>query len=258
MADHSKIEWTDATWNPITGCTVVSSGCKHCYAMRLAAGRLRNHPSRRGLTNAAGRWNGTLKFNENWIRQPSSWKKPRRIFVCAHSDLFHESMPWAWIDRVFQEMARADWHQYQILTKRTREAREYLEFAAYRGILRLALGWPWPHVWIGTSVEQTWEAVHRVPNLLATPARVRFLSVEPMLGPVGLWADWFQKLHWVICGGESGPGFRPMDPDWARDLRDQCRIHRVPFFLKQMAGKAPIPADLLVREYPTAAPGAAG
>ena len=250
MADKTNIEWTDATWNPITGCTVVSSGCKHCYAMRLAAVGSGIIQAGGGLTNAAGRWNGTLKFNENWIRQPSSWKKPRRIFVCAHSDLFHDSMPVEWIDRVFLEMARADWHQYQILTKRPWVAEAYLKNATEKGLWGCISRWPWDHVWIGTSVENQWEAGRRVVHLVETSARVRFLSVEPMLGPVWLPVHWFKELHWVICGGESGPGFRPMEADWARDLRDQCRIHRVPFFMKQMAGKKPIPSDLLVREYP--------
>ena len=277
MAYETKIEWAQSTWNPITGCTRVSRGCEHCYAERLAAGRLRHHPSRAGLTDEHGRWNGVVRFNEEWLNQPLRWKKPRRVFVCAHSDLFHESIPFKWIDRVFAVMAAAPQHTFQVLTKRTIRARVYLHartkpLAVMEAKLR-ELGRPWkdiparqfplPNVWLGTSVEDCVVAYERILPLLLTPAAVRWISAEPLLGPIDLSpyflrnlpddaSVWQQAtgLDWVVCGGESGPGYRPMEPDWARFMSDQCRAAGVPFFMKQMAGKAPIPADLMIREYP--------
>jgi len=282
MAENSKIEWTDATWQPITGCTLVSEGCKHCYAATLAAGRLQHHPSRAGLArrNAAGeaKFTGEVRFNEQWLDQPLRWKRPRRIFVCAHSDLFHESVPDEWIDRVFAVMALASQHTFQVLTKRPERMRAYLRrhdcskpmdtitdaafsmncaVRGYRG-LGGAATWPLPNVWLGTSVEDQTTADARIPHLLATPAAVRFLSVEPMLGPVDLqdmqdgWFDGlrgfdargtgthFHGLDLVIVGGESGPHARPMHPDWARSLRDQCNAAGVAFHFKQWGGWAPL------------------
>ena len=280
MADKTKIQWTDATWNPITGCTRVSRGCEHCYAERLAAGRLRHHTSRAGLTDEHGRWNGLLRFNRQWLNQPLEWKKPRRVFVVAHGDLFHENVPDEWIDHVFAVMAMARQHVFQVLTKRPERMRRYLseEVGKHPGntvIERLEkridsrwqgklLTWPWAHkederwplknVWIGTSVEDQATADERIHVLLKTPAAVRWLSVEPMLEPISfshmLYA-WPPKLHWVVCGGESGPGYRPMKAEWARTIRDQCEQAGVPFFMKQMAGKVDIPSDLMIREYPT-------
>ena len=279
MADKTKIEWTDATWNPITGCTRVSRGCEHCYAERLAAGRLRHHRSREGLTDEHGRWNGLLRFNRQWLNQPLEWKKPRRVFVVAHGDLFHEDVPDEWIDHVFAVMAMSRQHVFQVLTKRPERMRRYLseEVGKHPGntvIERLEkridsrwqgklLTWPWAHkederwplknVWIGTSVEDQATADERIHVLFRTPAAVRWLSVEPMLEPIlfsHMLYAWPPNLHWAVCGGESGPGFRPMDPDWARSIRDQCVIGGVPFFMKQMAGKAAIPSDLMIREYP--------
>lgn len=267
MADNSKIEWTDATWNPITGCSVVSPGCTNCYAMRLAGTRLRAHPSRRGLvdhTKAGPVWNGAVRFNEQWLDQPLRWRRPRRVFVCAHSDLFHDNVPEHWIDRVFAVMASAPQHTFQVLTKRPDRMETYFadrgaaDRISYQGQAN-AYGTstfaapPYPNVWLGVSIEDQ-ARLGRLPHLLRTPAAVRFVSFEPLLGPIDLNPRfWPAPLHWAIVGGESGPGARDMAADWARDLRDQLGAAGVAFFMKQMARKAPIPPDLLVREFPFAA-----
>lgn len=356
MAENSKIEWTDSTWNPITGCTLVSEGCRHCYAAQLAATRLRSHPSRAGLArlNASGeaKFTGEVRLNEQWLDQPLRWRRPRRIFVCAHGDLFHEAVPDEWIDRVFAVMALAPQHTFQVLTKRPERAREYLtrpvasgrditiddagrsfptpaarwrvhsamcdmlpkvppaalnaaaawqdqHFPDGDGFLRR---WPLPNIWLGTSVEDQATADARIPQLLAAPAAVRFLSAEPLLGPVDLTRvgtiesvsatfpgvvshearnmypeplSGFQidviegrhqatmyyqtpnhmggfsirfprpwpRLDWVIVGGESGRHARPMHPDWARSLRDQCVAAGVPFFFKQWGAWLPESQD---------------
>jgi len=421
MADGTHIEWTEATWNPITGCSVLSPGCTNCYAMQLAGTRLAKHPSRAGLTRESGgrpKWTGEVRFNEQWLDQPLRWKRPRMIFVCAHGDLFHESVPDAWIDRVFAVMALCPQHTFQVLTKRSARMREYCSHpetpfriaramasiagqtdgpeevlpidgypgyfvsshghvyserrgqrrrlkpdASEQGHLRVplfreggprrgerhlvhrlvltafdgpppsadaqgrhldsdpannAMGnltwgeqsanwddsrrhgsfrryakltdeqvatirargakgesaysiakgfpvsdtqvrnilsgaqwavdapiiWPLGNVWKGVSVEDQQRADERVPDLLATPAAVRWLSCEPLLGAVDLgqlqadcpangWLTWLDALDWIVAGGESGPGARPMDTDWARNLRDQCASAEVPFFFKQ-------------------------
>lgn len=334
MAETSAIEWTDATWNPITGCTLVSEGCRHCYAAQLAATRLKNHPSRQGLArvNAAGeaKFTGEVRFNDQWIADPLRWKRPRRIFVCAHGDLFHEDVPDEWIDRVFAVMALAPQHTFQVLTKRTERMQKYVLGIDCDGARRFAVAdaaeqiannfsiwdghgyrlwdgyagkawdmrvtrvlqnppWPLPNVWLGTSIEDQATADSRIPDLLDTPAALRFVSAEPLLGPVDLthiqdgvdddfsdcgghpdphypidsvgwgrtdaltgyyWSTtqtpdgvvdraneqvviYQPTIDWVICGGESGPHARPMHPDWARSLRDQCSAAGVPFFFKQ-------------------------
>lgn len=370
MANSSKIEWCDSTWNVITGCTLVSEGCRNCYAAQLAATRLKHHTSREGLAvlNADGvaKFNGKVRFNDQWLDQPLRWRKPRMVFVCAHGDLFHEAVPDAWIDRVFAIMALCPHHTFQVLTKRPDRMRAYLNdetrppriqvegFPAYREAffsgehqfgsiyfnedeMTWHMQWPLPNVWLGVSVEDQAAADARIPDLLATPAAVRFISAEPLLGPVNLsrwippispvpedslpdtWADfdwpewvpddlrkqverfwaedfgrspkaWVQNMHsnsapptgvrsdvclfanrgqttngrflfcwnnigrveledgswrgcsfdrhlpslnWVIVGGESGKNARPMHPDWARDLRDQCAAADVAFFFKQ-------------------------
>jgi len=276
MAENTKIEWTDATWNPITGCSVTSPGCKHCYAMQLAGTRLKHHESRAGLTqdtSAGPVWTGEVRFNSQWLDQPLRWKAPKMIFVCAHSDLFHESVPDARIDKVLAVMALAKRHIFQVLTKRAKRMREYfsaltrdrIEEAAremgytfrHSGAWLLAL--PLPNVWLGVSVEDQKRADERIPELLATPAAVRFLSMEPLLGGVDLsqWLDliqyddgapWMRRnighlhdmLDWVIVGGESGPKARPMHPQWVRDIRDQCEAAGVPMMLKQWGEWKPI------------------
>ena len=248
MAYNSTIQWCQSTWNPITGCSRVSKGCENCYAERLAAGRLRHHPSRAGLTDDHGRWNGTVRFNEEWIDQPLQWKKPRRIFVVAHGDLFQENVPDEWIDEVFLVMAMAWQHVFQVLTKRPKRMREYVKKVASGPM------WPLNHVWLGTSVEDQKTADERIPHLLETPAAVRWISAEPLLAPIDF-SPWMsgKAISWLICGGESGPGARYMELEWARSIRDQCQSAGVPFFMKQVSRKGIIPEDLLIREYPRGA-----
>ena len=207
MADKTYIGWTDATWNPITGCSIVSPGCTNCYAMKLAGGRLKHHPSRKGLTKdskAGPVWTGEVRFNEKWLDQPLRWQRPRRIFVCAHGDLFHENVPDEWIDKVFAMMAISPQHQFQVLTKRSMRMRKYL--SRYPDKLRefweLALPdghkpeedfehianlqMPIPNVWLGVSAEDQERADERIPLLLDTPAAVRFISAEPLLDSISL------------------------------------------------------------------------
>lgn len=298
MADGTKIEWADATVNAINGCSVTSTGCTHCYAMKLAGTRMKNHPTREGLTidtKAGPVWNGEVRLHEPALLQPLSWTKPRRIFWNAHGDTFHENVPDEWIDRIFAVAALTPQHTHMILTKRSARMREYMT-AFVRGarsvldaarsmgrledacdVLRAAgeaysactsVG-PLPNVWLGVSVEDQTRADERIPDLLATPAAIRFLSCEPLLGPVdltdltirvrpgdqpcglagldaltgvhwdandtipGIYGYPDPRIDWVIAGGESGPGARPMHPDWARSLRDQCAEAGVPFHFKQ-------------------------
>ncbi|NML34553.1 phage Gp37/Gp68 family protein [Paraburkholderia sp. G-4-1-8] len=263
MSDSTKIEWTDATWNPITGCSVTSPGCKNCYAMKLAGTRLRNHPSRAGLTRvttAGPVWTGEVRFNEQWLDQPFRWTRPRMIFVCAHGDLFHESVPDEWIDKVFAVMARARQHTYQVLTKRADRMLEYFSHPDRHGRVIAAsheIGWagmewcPWPlpNVWIGVSVEDQRRADERIPLLLQVPTTVRWISAEPLLGPVVMQPNWlereweqgvFPSIDWVVAGGESGSDARPAHPDWPRTLRDQCAAAGVPFLFKQWGAWRPI------------------
>ena len=288
MAETSEIEWTDATWNPITGCTLVDDGCRNCYAAELASTRLKNHPSRIGLArrNAEGvaKFTGEVRLNEQWLDQPLHWKRARMIFVCAHGDLFHPAVPDEWIDRVFAVMALCPQHTFQVLTKRPERAREYLArseitimdlvcdrvceedlpvilsmppeivppaklIAARNEPVINLRSWPLPNVWLGTSVSDQGSADARIPDLLATPASVRFISAEPLLGPVDLtrWSGIEGDggtmgfgIDWVIVGGESGRQARPMHPDWARSLRDQCVAAGVAFFFKQWGEWAPL------------------
>ena len=268
MADKSQIEWTDATWNPVTGCSRVSKGCENCYAERLAATRLRQHPSRDGLTDANGRWNGEVRFNPQWLARPLRAQRPRRIFVAAHGDLFHENVPDAWIDSIFAVMALSGRHVFQVLTKRPERMREYMHVGEGRmagaimgwlaegsaapvpisprrrfDLLRIAdagrpwFDWPPPNVWLGVSAEDQATADERVPTLLDTPAAVRWLSAEPLLGPLEI-DDAMAGLDWVVAGGESGPRARPMEAAWARSLRNQCLCSDTPFFFKQWGGKS--------------------
>lgn len=276
MADRTGIEWTDATWNPVTGCTEVSPGCDHCYAKTFAE-----------------RWRGTaghyfergfdVQLRPDKLRLPLSWRRPRRVFVNSMSDLFHTDVPDAYIAAVFAVMALAERHTFQVLTKRHDRMRSLLSSASF-GHLVAAQGrahligsqqdWlrvgamlggdPLPNVWLGVSVEdQKWADI-RIPRLLQTPAAVRFLSCEPLLGPVDL-SRWLPcgrpdlcglllrggscecpRAHrdnpgpdWVIVGGESGPGARPMHPQWVRSLRDQCHMAGVAFFFKQWGAWRP-------------------
>lgn len=300
MSDGTAIEWTDATWNVVNGCSHASPGCTNCYAQRLAGTRLQHHPSRVGLTTpgkAGPVWNGQVRFNDQVLLDPLHWRRPRRIFVCAHGDLFHENVPFEWIDRVFAVMALAPQHQFQVLTKRAARMRAYFEDRSTRrcdsrGAALIALWeametpdgdrifegpWPLPNVWLGVSVEDQKRAEERIPDLLATPAAIRWLSCEPLLGPLdlecidlafvesreqepsglvsvsaldglhfdcegsvdGVLGNPDPHVDWVVAGGESGPGARPMKPDWPRSLRDQCARAAVPFLFKQWGAFRP-------------------
>ena len=215
MATSSHIEWTEATWNPVTGCDKVSPGCAHCYAERMAL-RLKAM----GQKNYARGFELTLQ--ESMLDLPLRWKRPRRIFVNSMSDMFHEAVPPSFIQRAFDVMRRADWHQFQILTKRSERLLE----------MDADLNWP-AHVWMGVSVENArW--LHRVDHLRRTHAAVKFLSLEPLLGPLGSLE--LHGIDWVIVGGESGPGARPMETAWVLDIRDQCQRAGVAFFFKQWGG----------------------
>ncbi|MBI4921877.1 MAG: phage Gp37/Gp68 family protein [Devosia nanyangense] len=330
MSDKSLIEWTDATWNPLRGCSRVSEGCRHCYAEGVAARFSGPGQPYEGLagfvvvkTVARGkttdpipkpepRWTGkVVRAPHDTLTQPLRWKRPRRIFVNSMSDLFHESVPDEWIDQVFAVMALSPQHVFQVLTKRPERMRDYLasglvapnatatqarvlqaiddlvperteaSIAAKNRVLSVAVSglqtWPLPNVWLGVSAEDQKRADERIPLLLATPAAVRFVSLEPLLGPIDVIPYLFiytnaddevlldhtdrigpeeplpfhdpattdpaeiatPRLDWVIVGGESGPGARPMHPDWARSLRDQCVDAGVPFFFKQRGEWAP-------------------
>lgn len=216
MAQGSGIEWTESTWNPVTGCVKVSPGCQYCYAERMA--------ERLQAMGQANYVNGfRLTLHPHMLELPLKWKKPQTIFVNSMSDLFHEEVPLSYIRRVFDVMARADWHRFQILTKRADRLAE----------LSWALDWA-PNMWMGVSVEND-RYRGRIDRLRETGAHVKFLSLEPLLGPL---PDLdLTDIDWVIVGGESGPRARPMDPAWALNLRDQCRGASVPFFFKQWGGK---------------------
>ena len=226
MAFESSIEWTESTWNPVTGCTKVSPGCKHCYAETFAE-RWRgipNHPYEQGFD---------LKLWPKRVTMPLTWKEPRTIFVNSMSDLFHKDVPDTFVARVFDTMTRAHWHNFQLLTKRAERFAQW-SLQNYHGAGETIKGkklWP-KNVWAGVSVESQ-DYVDRIEHLIQIPADIRFLSVEPLLGPIKIKAPLLRQIHWVIVGGESGPKARPMTPDWARDVRDQCVEAKVPFFFKQ-------------------------
>jgi protein gp37 len=262
----TAIEWTERTWNPVVGCSIVSPGCTNCYAMRMAA-RLNamgadQFPHYTGTTEpskAGPVWTGKVALApEATLLQPLRRKKPTMWFVNSMGDLFHEDVPRAWIDEVFVVMADSPQHTFQVLTKRAARMREYVgglvkrrqELDCHSGLDWC--DWPLPNVWLGVSAERQTEADQRIPDLLATPAAVRFVSAEPLLGPIEfsdvskrrdavsrLGKGALDGLHWVIVGGESGPGARPMHPDWARSIRDQCAAASVPFFFKQWGEWAP-------------------
>lgn len=230
VSGSSSIEWTDATWNPLVGCTAVSPGCDHCYAARETSGRLRDHAAYRGLARG-GVFAGEIRLLPDRLDEPLHWRRPRRVFVNSMSDLFHADVPIEYVGRVMTVMGTARQHTFQVLTKRG-ERMQRLVGAYYR----LTQQEPFPNVWLGVSVE-TEEFYWRINRLARTPAAVRFLSCEPLLGPLpDLPLD---GIHWVIVGGESGPGARPMHPQWARDIRDQCQSAGVAFFFKQWGEWAP-------------------
>ncbi len=215
MANNSAIEWTESTWNPLTGCTKISPGCKHCYAERMAT-RLQAM----GQPNYANGFDLTL--HPHMLEIPLSWKKPQFIFVNSMSDLFHEDVPLDFIQQVIDVMRRASWHTFQVLTKRSDR------------LLAVDRELKWPHnVWMGVSVE-TSKYLPRIDHLRKTGAFVKFLSLEPLLGPLSRMK--LDNINWVIVGGESGPGARPIREEWVVDIRDQCLAARVPFFFKQWGG----------------------
>lgn len=237
MAQASTIEWTEATWNPVIGCRKVSAGCANCYAERMSkrlaamasadieAGR---NPGKKAgylhVINKRGRWNGDVFLDESAIDTPRSWRSPRVIFVNSMSDLFHEDVPLKFIQGVFKTMNDCPQHTFQVLTKRPERTRE----------LSTKLNWT-SNIWMGTSVENS-SVTQRVKELRGTGAKVKFLSVEPLLGPIPRLP--IAGIQWVIVGGESGPGSRPMKPDWVRQIRERCVERGVPFFFKQWGGVA--------------------
>lgn len=304
MGDKTGISWTDSTWNPIVGCSIVSPGCTNCYAMKQAARLQKMNPTGGSNSNYVNHYDGTTqpsKAGSVWtgkialappriLNAPMHWRKPQRIFVNSMGDLFHEDTPDEWIDQVFAIMAVCSRHQFQVLTKRADRMRDYVS----KWFERLAVMNPWvdhpagrerfsglvdwmvlpkvlPNVWLGTSAEDQTRANERIPLLLKTPAAVRFVSLEPLLGPIRLW--WMDDdagaprgpavvrsggmtgstphepsegydgsyvgIDWAIVGGESGHGPRPMDMEWVRSLRDQCAAAGVPFHFKQVGGVRP-------------------
>ena len=235
MAQASSIEWTDSTWNPVVGCRKVSEGCRHCYAERMAkrlaaiaaaakrdgrtAGRTAHYV---GVVNDRGQWNGSVFLDDDAVDDPRGWRLPRTIFVNSMSDLFHEEVPLEFIQRVFATMNACEQHTFQILTKRPETAAEFSP----------CLTWT-PNIWMGTSIEDA-RVTHRVRDLRRTGAMIKFLSVEPLLGPIPRLP--LAEIDWVIVGGESGPGARPMKAEWVRQIRDRCVSSDVPFFFKQWGG----------------------
>lgn len=263
MGINTNIEWADRTWNPVTGCTRVSAGCDNCYAVGMtkrleAMGQVKYL----NLVNEGkSHFNGTVRYHEEELGKPLRWKKAQRIFVNSMSDLFHKEVPFEFIDRVLLTIAQCPQHTFMVLTKRPERMAEYFDgitsgsvserllmlprYAEFHStVLNYRRGTPLANLWLGTSVENQATANERIPHLLKVPAAVRFLSCEPLLGPVDFrkvpgfnkcgqeGVDLVRNL-WVIAGGESGPNARPMHPDWARSLRDQCQAAGVPFFFKQ-------------------------
>lgn len=243
----TKIEWATETWNPVTGCTPVSEACQNCYAKRMA-NRLRGrfgYPEDEPFR---------VTLHPEKLDEPLKWKKPRRVFVCSMGDLFHEKVHPYDIMRIFNVMAQAKQHTFMVLTKRPENLLAFYERlrpgvtipGPYFSICGKGQGYAGSpprlpdNIWIGVTAENQQRADERIPILLQIPAAVRFVSVEPMLGPVDL-SYFINSLDWVICGGETGPGARPMHPDWVRSIRDQCRDAGTPFFFKQWGDWAPIP-----------------
>lgn len=284
MSDKSRIEWTEATWNPVTGCSKVSQGCKHCYAEREWARMSAPRPQPNVYT---GRAFTDVQCHPDRLLQPWNWVKPRLIFVNSMSDLFHESVPFEFIAQVFWIMSVTTRHTYQVLTKRPQRMLEFFDWVAEEaasfpdnrigdhspdvkwqpatksrgGYDNCGPGWPYENVWLGVSIEDQATADKRIPLLMKCPAAVRWISAEPLLGPVDIrWSlshpiaiaagflqrgmfspglETLRRIDWVVAGGESGPGARPMHPEWARSLRDQCEAAGVPFFFKQWGNWAP-------------------
>jgi protein gp37 len=266
----SKIEWTEATWNPVTGCTKVSPGCAHCYAEALT----KRYAGRPGWPETFEPWlpgNDTVRLHPDRLDEPLRWKTPRMVFVNSMSDLFHESVPVEFVVSVWAAMALTPQHTYQVLTKRPDLMDEFVNDRAIEHWWRSAAAvvarseaerervlreeGPLPNVWLGVSAENQHWAQKRIPALLRLPAAVRFVSAEPLLGPLNL-REYSGGLDWVIVGGESGPKHRRFDPDWARQIVADCRKAGVACFVKQLGGARPgnriedLPEDLRVREWP--------
>ncbi|MGH8140708.1 MAG: DUF5131 family protein [Steroidobacteraceae bacterium] len=222
MGTATSIEWTDSTWNPVSGCSKITRGCDHCYAERIAE-RFRgvpHHPFENGFD---------LTLRPHKLREPLSWRAPRRVFVNSMSDLFHKEVPKDFIDRVFETMEHAHWHVFQVLTKRSSPMRRYVND-------RYATGAAPPNIWLGVSVEDR-QALVRLRHLKQAHASIRFVSFEPLLED--LEALDLSDVHWAIAGGESGPSARPINREWVRSIRDQCRMQGVAFFFKQWGGRTP-------------------
>jgi protein gp37 len=222
MSAQTAIEWTDATWNPVSGCTKLSRGCDNCYAERLAE-RFRgvpNHPFQHGFD---------LTLRPHKLLEPLHWRRPRRVFVNSMSDLFHKEIPADFLDRVFDTMEQASWHVFQVLTKRSSLLRRYVN-------RRYSVGAAPPHIWLGVTVEDR-TSLSRIRHLADSAASVRFVSFEPLLEDLG--GIDLDGIHWAIAGGESGPLARPVDANWIRSLRDQCRAKDIAFFFKQWGGATP-------------------
>jgi protein gp37 len=244
----SYIEWTEATWNPIAGCTVLSPGCTNCYAMRMAA-RLQAMGMAKyaGTTRKSGKrhvWTGRVNIDKAALTAPLNWKKPQRIFVNSMSDLFQDKADEAFIRQVWRVMERAHWHSFQVLTKRPERMLDFLSKPEFPTL---------PNVWLGTSVESE-DYLDRIDLLRRVPARVRFISFEPLLGPIV--DPNLRGIHWAIVGGESGPRARPMEAWWVEELRDACERQKVAFFFKQWGGKRKkktgrMLGDRTYDEYPT-------
>lgn len=215
MAKKSSIEWTEMTWNPVTGCTKISPGCKHCYAATMAR-RLKAMGSPRYTQGFR------IRMHDDLVDLPRKWRAPRTVFVNSMSDLFHADVPLTFIQKVFETMNECPQHQFQVLTKRAERLEE----------LANQLTWT-PNIWMGVSVERQ-DYTYRVQHLAKVPAKIRFLSVEPLLGPIQDLP--LEGIHWVIVGGESGPGARAMQLEWVKAIHERCRKHRVPFFFKQWGG----------------------
>ncbi|MBY5312435.1 DUF5131 family protein [Rhizobium ruizarguesonis] len=226
MATNSRIEWTEATWNPVAGCSIISPGCTNCYAMRMAARlEMMGQEKYSGLTRRSGgrpKWNGRVRLDENALDIPRMWKTGRMIFVNSMSDLFHEDVPLEHVKRVFEIMEGCPQHTFQVLTKRSSRLLELSD----------RLDWP-ANVWMGVSVENS-DFKFRIDHLRLTRAAMKFLSLEPLIGDVGSLA--LSGINWAIAGGESGPGARPMRPEWVRSIRDQCIASSVAFHFKQWGG----------------------
>ena len=222
MAYKSYIDWTNATWNPVTGCSKVSKGCENCYTERFSERfrGVKGHPYQQGFD---------LKLWPNRLNLPLEWKRPRHIFVNSMSDLFHKDIPYDFISRVFETMEEAHWHIYQVLTKRSSFMRDFVNDRYRNNSIP-------PHIWLGVSVEDR-SVMSRIEYLQQTNVKVKFLSIEPLLGPISKLN--LNGIHWVIVGGESGPRFRPIKVEWVREVRDQCLEERVAFFFKQWGGIYP-------------------